>query len=106
VESRQQRSRHERTQFGRVRHISEHLHHPDERADHAERRRAVSDRAVYFLALVKVSEEVVAVALEIVTNEIAVVAVRYKAHTLGEERVVDLELFQAQWPFFTRDLGQ
>ena len=50
--------------------IGEHLHHADQRADHAESRRAIADRAIDLLAFVEMGEEVVAVALEIVADEL------------------------------------
>jgi hypothetical protein len=53
----------------------EHLHHADQRADHAEGRRAIADRTVDFLALVQRGEEVVSVALEIIADELGIVAV-------------------------------
>jgi len=40
-------------------------------------------------------EEVVAVALEIVANEIAIIAVGDEADAFGEERILDLDLLQA-----------
>ena len=51
-------------------------------------------------------EEVVAVALEIVADEIGVVAVGDEANALGEERVVDLDLLEADRPLLARDLGE
>ena len=50
-------------------------------------------------------EEVVAVALEIVADEIGVVAVGDEADALGEERVVDLDLLQADRALLAGDLG-
>ena len=51
-------------------------------------------------------EEVVAVALEIVADEIAVIAVGHEADALGEEGVVDLDLLQADRPLLAGDLGE
>ena len=106
VECRQQRARHERTELGRIGHVGEHLHHADQRADHAEGRRAVADGAVDLLAFVEMGEEVVAVALEIVADEIGVVAVGDEADALGQERVVDLDLFQADRALLAGDFGE
>src|SRR5271154_3781518 len=64
-------------------------------ADHAKSRRAIADRTVDLLALVQVGEEVVAVALKIVADEFGVVAVSDKADALGQKRVFDLNLLQA-----------
>ena len=79
---------------------------PIKRADHAEGRRAVADRAVDLLAFIEMSEEIVAVALEIVANEIAVIAVCNETDALGEEGIFDLDLFQADRPLFARNFGQ
>ena len=79
---------------------------PIKRADHAEGRRAVADRAIDFLALVEMGEEVVAVALEIVADEVVVVAVGDEPDALGQERVLDLDLFEPDRPLLARDLGQ
>ena len=51
-------------------------------------------------------EEVVAVALEIVADEVGVVAVGDEADALGEERIVRRDLFQADRPGLARDLGE
>ena len=51
-------------------------------------------------------EEVVAVALEIVADEIGVVAVGDEADALGQERVFDLDLFQPDRPGLARDFGE
>ena len=51
-------------------------------------------------------EEVVAVALEIVADEVGVVAVGDEADALGEERIVDLDLFQPDRALLARDLGE
>ena len=82
------------------------LHHADQRADHAEGRRAVADRAIDLLALVEMNEEVVAVALEVVPDEIVVIAVGHEADALGEERVLDLDLFEPDRPLLAGDLGE
>ena len=50
-------------------------------------------------------QEVVAVPLQIVTNEFEVVAVGDVADSLGEERLVGLDLFQADRALLARDLG-
>ncbi len=63
VERRQQRDGHERTELRGVLHVGEHLHHADQRADHAPGRSGVADGPVDLLALVEAQEEVVAVAL-------------------------------------------
>ena len=70
IERREQRDRHVGAELGGIGHVGEHLHHADQRADHAEGRRAIADRAIDLLALVEMGEEVVAVALEIVANEV------------------------------------
>ena len=106
VERRQQRDRHVGTELGRIGHVGEHLHHADQRADHAEGRRAVADRAIDLLALVEMGEEVVAVALEIVADEVGVVAVGDEADALGEERILDLDLFEPDRALLARDLGK
>ena len=51
-------------------------------------------------------EEVVAVALEIVADEGGVVAVGDEADALGEERVLDLDLFQPDRALLAGDLGE
>ena len=51
-------------------------------------------------------EEIVAIALEIVADEIGVVAVGDETDALGEERIVDLDLFQADRAVLARDLGE
>jgi hypothetical protein len=105
VERREQRGRHERAELGGVGHVGEHLHHADQRADHAEGRRAVADRAVDLAALVEMHQEIVAVALEIVADEFEIVAVGDIADALGEERLVGLDLFQADRALLAGDFG-
>ena len=105
IEGRQQRARHERAELRWIRHVGEHLHHADQGADHAEGRRAVADRAVDLLAFVEMGEEVVAVALEIVADEIGVVAVGDEADAFGEEGIVGLDFFQADRPGLAGDFG-
>ena len=100
----EQRGRHERAELGRVGHVGEHLHHADQRADHAERRRAVADGAVDFPTLVKMHQKIVAVPLEIVADEFEIVAVGDVADSLGQERLVGLDLFQADRSLLARDL--
>ena len=51
-------------------------------------------------------EEVVAIAFEIVANEGVVVAVRDEADAFGQERVLDLDLFEPDRPLLARDLGK
>ena len=51
-------------------------------------------------------EEVVAVALEIVADEIAVIAVGDEADALGEERVLDLDFFQPDRALLAGDFGE
>ena len=51
-------------------------------------------------------QEVVAVALQLVADEIGVIAVGDEAHALGEERVVELDLFEADRSGLARDLGE
>ena len=51
-------------------------------------------------------QEVVAVALEIVADEIGVVAVGDEAHALGEERIVDLDVFEPDRAVLAGDLGE
>ena len=51
-------------------------------------------------------EEVVAVALEIVADEVGVVAVGDEADALGEERILDLDLFEPDRALLARDLGE
>jgi hypothetical protein len=75
-------------------------------ADHAKSRRAIADRTVDLLALVQVGEEVVAVALKIVADEFGVVAVSDKADALGQKRVFDLNLLQADRSLLARDFGE
>lgn len=105
VEGGEQRGRHERAELGRIGHVGEHLHHADQRADHAERRGAVADGAVDLAAFVEVHEEVVAVALEIVADEIEVVTVGDVADALGQERLVGLDLFEADRALLAGDFG-
>ena len=50
-------------------------------------------------------EEVVAVALEIVADEIRVVAVGDEADALGQERVFALDFFKTQGTLLARDFG-
>ena len=94
------------TELGGIGHVGEHLHHADQGADHAESRRAIADRAIDFLALVEMGEKIVAVAFEIVADEIGVIAVGDEADALGEERILDLDLLQADRPLLARDLGK
>ncbi|MEY9734308.1 hypothetical protein ABH985_002097 [Bradyrhizobium ottawaense] len=105
VERGEQRGRHERAELGRVCHVGEHLHHADQGADHAEGRSAVADGAINLAALVEVHEEVVAVALEIVADEVEVIAVGDVADALGEEGLVGLDLFQTHRALLAGDLG-
>ena len=79
---------------------------PIKRADHAEGRRAIAHRAVDLLAFVEMGKEVVAVAFEIVADEIAVVTVGDETHAFGKERILDLNLFETDRPRLARDLGQ
>ena len=51
-------------------------------------------------------EEVVAVALQVVADEIGVVAVGHEAHGLGEKRVVDLDLLEADRALLAHDIGE
>ena len=51
-------------------------------------------------------EEIVAVALEIVADECGVVAVGDEAHALGEERILDLDLLEADRALLAGDLGE
>src|SRR6185437_14241264 len=76
----------------------------DQRADHAEGRRAVADGAVDLAALVEMHEEIVAVALEIVADEIEVVTVGDVADALGQERIIGLDLFEAHRTLLAGDL--
>jgi hypothetical protein len=87
-------------------HVGEHLHHADQGADHAEGRRAVADRAVNLLAFVEMGEEVVAVALEIVADEIGVVAVGDETDAFGQERVFDLDFFEPDRSGLAGDFGK
>jgi len=66
----------------------------------------IADRAIDLLAFVEMGEEVVAIALEIVADELGIVAVGDEANALGQERVLDLDLLQADRPLFARDLGK
>ena len=106
VQRREQRDRHQRAELGRIGHVGEHLHHADQRPDHAEGRRAVADGAIDLLPLVQMGEEVVAIALEIVADEIGIVAVGDEADALGEERIVGRDLFKPDRSGFARDLGK
>ena len=65
--------------------------------------RAVADGAVDLAAFVEMHQEIVAVALEIVADELEIVAVGDVADALGEERLVGLDLFQADRPLLARD---
>src|SRR5690242_1921645 len=49
-------------------------------------------------------EEVVAVTLKVVADEIGVVAVRDKANAFREERVFGRDLLETHWPLLARDL--
>ena len=51
-------------------------------------------------------EEVVAVALEVVADEGVVVAVGDEADALGEERILDFDLFEPDRALLARDFGQ
>ena len=50
-------------------------------------------------------QEIVAIALEIVADEFEIVAVGDVADSLGEERLVDLHLFQPDRTLLAGDLG-
>ena len=50
-------------------------------------------------------QEIVAVALEIVADEFQIVAVGDVANSLGEERLVGFDLFEADRTLLARDLG-
>ena len=50
-------------------------------------------------------QKIVAVALEIVADEFEIVAVGDVANSLGEERFVGLDLFQADRSLLARDFG-
>ena len=78
---------------------------PEQRSDHPERRSAIPDGAIDLLALVEMGQEVVAVALEVVANEVGVVAVGDEADALGEERIVDLDLLEPDRSDLAGDLG-
>ncbi len=106
IEGGEQRDRHVRTELGRIGHVGEHLHHADQRADHAEGRRAVADRAVDLLAFVEMGKEVVAVAFEIVADEGAVIAVGDEADAFGEERILDIDFFQPDRAGLAGDFGK
>ena len=105
VERRQQGDRHERAKLRRVGHVGEHLDHADQRPDHAEGRRTVADRPVDLLALVEMGQEVVAVALQVIADESRVITVGDEPDALGEERILDLYLLQADGPLLAGDLG-
>ena len=51
-------------------------------------------------------QEVVAVALEVVANEVGVIAVGDEADALGQERIVDLDLLEPDRSRLAGDLGQ
>ena len=51
-------------------------------------------------------EEIVAVAFEVVANEVGVVAVGDEAHALGQERILDLLLFEPDRALLAGDLGE
>ena len=51
-------------------------------------------------------QKIVAVALEVVADEVAVIAVCDEAHALGEEGIVELDLFQPDRALLARDLGE
>jgi hypothetical protein len=53
-----------------------------------------------------VGEEVVTVALKIVADEFGVVAVGDEADALGQKRVFDLDLLQADRSLLARDFGE
>ncbi len=106
IERRQQRHGHERTELRGIGHVGEHLHHADQRADHAEGRRAIADGAIDLLPFVKMGEKVVAVALEVVANKRAVVAVGNEADALGEKRIVDFDLLQADRALLACNFGK
>src|SRR5260370_197201 len=106
VERREQRHRHIGAELGGIGHVGEHLHHADERADHAEGGRAVAHRAVDLLALVEVGEKDVAVALEIVADEIDVIAVGDEADALGEEPILRLDLLEPDRALLAGDVGE
>src|SRR5205085_6609718 len=56
--------------------------------------------------LVKMGEKVVAVALEVVADEIRVIAIRNEADALGKERIFGRDLLQPGRPGRARDLSQ
>src|SRR5581483_10018706 len=87
-------------------HVGEHLHHADERADYAEGRRTVADCAIDLLALIEMAQEIVAIPLEIVADEIAVIAVGDVTHALGEERILGLDALEPDRSLLARDLGK
>jgi len=76
-----------------------------QRADHAESGRTVADRAVNLLALVEMGEEIVAVAFQVVADEVGVIAVGDEADALAEKRVLGLDLFQADRACLARNIG-
>ena len=102
----QQCDRHERAEFRGISHVGEHLHHAEQRSDHPERRGAVADSAVDLLAFVEMGQKIVAVALEIVADEIGVVTVRDEAYALGEKRVRDLDVFETHRAVLAHDFGK
>ncbi len=106
VEGCQQCNRHERSELGWVGHIGKHLHHADQGADHAEGRRAIADRAIDFLPLVQMREKIVPVAFEVVADEVAIVAVGDETDTFGEERILDLDLFETNRSRLPRNFGK
>ncbi len=106
IERREQRGRHERAELGGIGHVGEHLHHADQGADHAESRRAVAHRAIDFLPLVEVGEEDVAVALEIIADEIGIIAVGDEADAFGKEGIVDLDLLEPDRPLLAGEVGK
>ena len=105
VQRRQQCGRHEWTELRRIGHVGKHLHHADQRADHAERWRAVADGAVDFPALVEMHQEVVTVAFKVVADEFEIVAIGDISNSLGKERFIGFDLFQADRPLLACYFG-
>ena len=68
--------------------------------------RAVADRAIDLLALVEMGEKFVAIAFEIVADELRVIAVGDKPDALGEERVLDFDLFEPDRSLLACDFGK
>ena len=102
----QQGHGHERAEFGRIGHVCKHLHHTDQCSDHPEGGGTVTDCPVDFLSFVEMRKKIIAIALEVVANEISIVAIGNETDTLGKEWIFDLDLLEPYRTLLSRNLGE